>query len=68
MRKWLSRLTFSFLIIAGACGFEAFEGFAGRRPARVAWQHIAFAVAAAGAFIFFLAAVRIRRTPNDPRD
>jgi hypothetical protein len=26
MRKWLVRLTFSFFVIAGACGWEAYHG------------------------------------------
>ncbi|HRK30102.1 MAG TPA: hypothetical protein PLD59_03410 [Tepidisphaeraceae bacterium] len=66
MRKWLSRLTFSFLIVAAACGFELSEGLQNRRPGRPGWQNVALGAAAVGAFAAFLASVRIRHSRNDP--
>lgn len=64
MRKWLSRLTFSFLIIAAACGFEAFEGFQGRRVDRPMWLTIGLTIAAVVGFACFLAALRVRHHPG----
>jgi hypothetical protein len=60
MRKWMSRLTFSFLIIALACGYEAWQGFTGSRPARVAVLNYLLAIAAAAGLVLFLTAVKIR--------
>jgi hypothetical protein len=68
MRKWLSRLTFSFLIVALACGFEAYQGYADYRPSRAASWNAVLSVASVVSFAMFLAAVRIRHGSDQPLD
>lgn len=61
----LARFTFSFLAVAVACGYEAWQGFSGRRPAREPLWNAALAAAAVVATVFFLAAVKQRHGGAD---
>ncbi|MCS7033795.1 MAG: hypothetical protein NZ561_07340 [Phycisphaerae bacterium] len=65
MKRWLARLTFSFLAVGVACGYEAIEGFSGRRPGRSRATDTLLAVAAALGVVLFLAAVKARHGGNE---
>lgn len=65
VRQWLGRLSFSFLIIAMVCGWEAYQAAAGNRPAAPAWRAPVLSVSAAVAFVFFLAGTRARHARRD---
>jgi drug/metabolite transporter (DMT)-like permease len=66
MRKWLARLSFSFIAIAGVCAWEAYQG------AHAPGRQVLLAVGAAVATGIGLAGIRERarqvREAMAPRD
>ncbi len=60
MRRWMSRLSYSFLIIAGVLGYQAFRVFDGREEAMQPWQGTLFAITAVVAMGLGIIGLRIR--------
>lgn len=60
MRRWMSRLSYSFLIIAGVMGYQAFEIFDGRSETAVRWQGMLFTIIAVISLGLGLLGLRIR--------
>jgi hypothetical protein len=67
MKHWLARLSFSFLILAGVCAWEAYQTNIGRRPGAPEWRAALLYAIAAVLFVMFLLGVRERhRPPGEP--
>lgn len=60
MRRWMSRLSYSFLIIAGVMGYQAYEIFDGRTESAAQWQGVLFTVIAVLSLGLGLVGLRIR--------
>ncbi len=60
MRKWLARLSFSFMIVAAVLAYEGYHTHHGNRPAHPNWAAYAFIAGAALSFGLGLRGVRER--------
>jgi hypothetical protein len=68
MRKWLARLSFSFMIFAAVLAYEGYHIYHGQRGPRPAWMAYAFFAGAALCFGLALRGVRERhRMPDGDR-
>lgn len=65
LRRWASRLSFSFVIVAAACAWEAYRSYQRHDSAG---RIIGLAVVAAILFVLFLSAIKIRHSTQDWRE
>lgn len=66
-RRWLARLTFSFLIIAGVLAWQAIQTHR-TAPDAERWRAWLYAVAAGLGFMLFVAGLRARHAAEDHED
>lgn len=67
-RAWLSRLTFSFFILAGFLAWEIYRVLTGRAAAVPTWQLALYFVAGAMSVALGLAGLRVRHQRADSSD
>lgn len=60
MRRWMSRLSYSFLIVAGVLGYQAYLVLGGRSEDIPRWHGVLFAVGGALSLGLGLTGLRIR--------
>ncbi len=60
MKRWMSRLSYSFLIIAGVLAYEIYRILSGRRDPIPGWYFTLYIVAAVACLILGLIGLRIR--------
>lgn len=60
MKRWMSRLSYSFLIIAAVLGYEIYRIVSGRRDPIPGWHLAIYIAAAAACLILGLIGMRIR--------
>ena len=65
MRKWLARLSFSFMIFAAVLAYEGYHIYHGQRGSRPTWMAYAFFGGAALCFGLALRGVRERHRMLD---
>jgi hypothetical protein len=64
MRYWLARLTFTFLILAGFLGWNAYKGATGQIVMSQG-QIVLYTAGAFASFLLFLTSLRERHRPQD---
>jgi hypothetical protein len=69
MKRWLGRLSFSFLIVGVVLAWESYQAHAGRRANVPPWRVPAFATASVILIALFFVGIRFRhRRDDEPSD
>lgn len=64
-KAWMSRLSFSFLIVAVVLAWEAYAAQVGRRPDAPPWRAPVFAVISGLLFVLFGFSLRMRHRRDE---
>lgn len=65
MRRWLARLTFSFLIIAAFLFWSGYKAMTGQLGPVPTWRTALYFLAGGMSLALFFAGLRVRHNPDD---